>query len=622
LRDGSFNDWDSTESHLQRTIYWDLSSIDTNANRLDIAIGTNERYASSNDYLWGNWLRNEDNVNFNFENPDLRFIYDDPPAITDSITGISFINLKENTRNYLVVLRTSGDMEIRKNENSFIQINNPSTVSGVYGKNPVVGKFTTDTLQDLAIISPTGLRVFKGTGGTNPTLEEVFVIQNYTFKKIYLAQVNKHYGPYAIINNETNDRDDIIAHYSNSIYIFNNNNDNTTNSSPNTTISFSEYLSDFKVADLNNDGYNDIIAITQYEAGFTTYGRILIFLNVNGTINSTPVYNNGDIRYPNSIETADFNKDGWNDFIIDRGNDTLSLFLNQKNSSLFSNTQTEGFRYADAPGPFLINPMFARKIVAVDLYNKGGIGVIFSGWNSGGPLEEFESIIRINATTIDAVPAPAYVFKSVEVVNGTHHPKLLLFNRGDRDFLKYKIYKRSGFTNWVYALIDSTTSDHYIDTVETLDTTGGIGVTPPPNLKYYVRTEDNSHQLSVNSDTADFLGLICPTCPTEPYEGGGDNRGMVSNTNGDLTPVEFAISNFPNPFNPVTKIEYSIPVSGDVRISIYNSLGQMIKQIVNEFKEIGNYSVQFDGSSFASGIYYYRMETGSYSQVKKMILLK
>ena len=88
------------------------------------------------------------------------------------------------------------------------------------------------------------------------------------------------------------------------------------------------------LVDMNNDGYNDIISITQYEIpdDYTTYSRISIFLNNNGTINTSPIYVNDGIRYSNSLEAADFNKDGWNDLIIDKGTDTIALFINNKTS--------------------------------------------------------------------------------------------------------------------------------------------------------------------------------------------------------------------------------------------------------------------------------------------------
>jgi glycosidase len=80
--------------------------------------------------------------------------------------------------------------------------------------------------------------------------------------------------------------------------------------------------------------------------------------------------------------------------------------------------------------------------------------------------------------------------------------------------------------------------------------------------------------------------------------------------------------NYPNPFNPSTTIRYSIIKPDIVRIKIYDILGREVKTLVNELKQAGTYEVQFDASSLASGIYLYRIESGSFIQTKKMILLK
>ncbi len=87
--------------------------------------------------------------------------------------------------------------------------------------------------------------------------------------------------------------------------------------------------------------------------------------------------------------------------------------------------------------------------------------------------------------------------------------------------------------------------------------------------------------------------------------------------------------NYPNPFNPSTTISYSLPVvetlhAGSLRtvLTIYNVLGSEIKTLVNESQAPGNYSVTFDASDLPSGIYYYRLSSGIYSEIKKMILLK
>jgi len=80
--------------------------------------------------------------------------------------------------------------------------------------------------------------------------------------------------------------------------------------------------------------------------------------------------------------------------------------------------------------------------------------------------------------------------------------------------------------------------------------------------------------------------------------------------------------NYPNPFNSNTTIEYSLESPGQVYITIYNVLGENVAEILNEFKAKGNYQVVFNPSSLASGIYFYQMRVGDFTQVKKMILLR
>ena len=88
-------------------------------------------------------------------------------------------------------------------------------------------------------------------------------------------------------------------------------------------------------------------------------------------------------------------------------------------------------------------------------------------------------------------------------------------------------------------------------------------------------------------------------------------------------PFSFSLSqNYPNPFNPTTTIQYSIPKETGVSIKIYNILGQEIATLVNQRQTAGNYTATFDASRFASGVYFYRLSAGSFSQVRKMLLLK
>ncbi|HCA41903.1 MAG TPA: hypothetical protein DEP28_01475 [Bacteroidetes bacterium] len=80
--------------------------------------------------------------------------------------------------------------------------------------------------------------------------------------------------------------------------------------------------------------------------------------------------------------------------------------------------------------------------------------------------------------------------------------------------------------------------------------------------------------------------------------------------------------NFPNPFNPVTNIKFDIIKTANVKITIFDITGREVSLLVNEFKSPGKYSVSFDGFNLSSGIYYYKIETLEYIDVRKMILIK
>ncbi|MDP4115994.1 MAG: T9SS type A sorting domain-containing protein, partial [Bacteroidota bacterium] len=88
-------------------------------------------------------------------------------------------------------------------------------------------------------------------------------------------------------------------------------------------------------------------------------------------------------------------------------------------------------------------------------------------------------------------------------------------------------------------------------------------------------------------------------------------------------PATYSLSqNYPNPFNPSTTIRYSIKDAGLVKLEIYDILGRKVATIVNEEKPAGEYEVNFNGNNLASGIYFYKLATGSFTQIRKMQLLK
>ncbi|MCX6164012.1 MAG: T9SS type A sorting domain-containing protein, partial [Ignavibacteriae bacterium] len=81
-------------------------------------------------------------------------------------------------------------------------------------------------------------------------------------------------------------------------------------------------------------------------------------------------------------------------------------------------------------------------------------------------------------------------------------------------------------------------------------------------------------------------------------------------------------NNYPNPFNPSTKIQFDVPKNSIVKINVYDITGREITTLVNDFRNAGRYEVQFNASNLSSGIYFYKMQAGDYNAVKKMMLIK
>jgi hypothetical protein len=91
----------------------------------------------------------------------------------------------------------------------------------------------------------------------------------------------------------------------------------------------------------------------------------------------------------------------------------------------------------------------------------------------------------------------------------------------------------------------------------------------------------------------------------------------------DVTPQIYALGqNYPNPFNPLTVIKYQLPLSDQVKLSVYDILGRELEVLVNEEQKAGYYQVEFNARNLASGVYIYSLQTGRFVSVKKMIVIR
>ena len=215
---------------------------------------------------------------------------------------------------------------------------------------------------------------------------------------------------------------------------------------------------------------------------------------------------------------------------------------------------------------------------------------------------------------------------------------------------------------------DSPTGSYSNSTTRSLTLTTPLNVTSTPVLflsyyyKHTIDTVDNAY-IDVSSDggttwsSAKFYNLTKTTWTKDYLDitalaGSSSNMkfrfSMISNgtvtadgiyidnirlagynltptgiNTGLQAPAEYMLSqNYPNPFNPVTSINYSIATAGNVKLTIFDLLGKEVSVAVNEYKTAGNYSVNFNGGSLSSGMYYYKLESGNYSETRKMMLIK
>jgi hypothetical protein len=138
-----------------------------------------------------------------------------------------------------------------------------------------------------------------------------------------------------------------------------------------------------------------------------------------------------------------------------------------------------------------------------------------------------------------------------------------------------------------------------------------------PGNGYWVKaTQSGKLILSASGQMGSYITIVptseLPPSPPEAAAQGPDGH-----------PVEYRLSqNYPNPFNPQTSIRYTLPTSGHVRLTVFDLLGRSLMILIDEYQEAGNKSVTFDATVFPSGMYFYRLEAGRFTECKKMILMK
>jgi hypothetical protein len=154
--------------------------------------------------------------------------------------------------------------------------------------------------------------------------------------------------------------------------------------------------------------------------------------------------------------------------------------------------------------------------------------------------------------------------------------------------------------------------------------TGFVRTFTEPNGNYTLHVSDKLYNYSVGSWNlpSNYVGYSITAHPGQTNVNFNFNLTDVEEDH-SIIPNDFNLAqNYPNPFNPSTKISWQAPIRGWQTLKIYDVLGNEVAKLVDEFREVGRYEIEFDASQLSSGIYFYKLQAGSFVETRKMILLK
>lgn len=224
------------------------------------------------------------------------------------------------------------------------------------------------------------------------------------------------------------------------------------------------------------------------------------------------------------------------------------------------------------------------------------------GWN------RYLGYGRINAhNTVNVASGAPNKPQNLTITCNTNSRPLLKWSRNQEpDLTKYKIYKKVT-EEWGFQYLTETTDTFYIDNTEQCIT--GPPIANERIASYRITAVDNTNKESVPSDAAS-------TRVSGPPMEKALSQNTVLNYN--------LYQNHPNPFNPTTKIKYSIKDDGLVSLKVYDLLGREIVSLVNETMKPGTYEVNLDASRYglSSGVYLYRLQSGEFIATKKFVYLR
>ncbi len=322
--------------------------------------------------------------------------------------------------------------------------------------------------------------------------------------------------------------------------------------------------------DLNGDGKPDFAC--------TNGSNISVFLNTTTTGASTPTFSaKTDFATTfgtNQITAADMNGDGKLDLVYTNGASSLSAYLNNTTTGASTPAFISKTDYTAGPGPlglFIADfNLDGKKDLSCSNSNDNFISVFLNTAFFPTPVELASFISSVNNNSV------SLNWNTVSEENNSGFE--IERNSFGAGWNKIGFVNGNGTTNHAqsYSFTDNgLSSGRYSYRLKQIDYNG--------NYKYY----DLQNEVVIG------------------------------------VPNKFALNqNYPNPFNPTTKINFELPTNGFVALKIFDLTGREVSQLVNEVKDAGYYSVQFDAKNLSSGTYFYKLSADNFSDVKKMVVIK
>ncbi len=354
---------------------------------------------------------------------------------------------------------------------------------------------------------------------------------------------------------------------------------------------------------------------TNGETDFKDVFRFMYPNTTGTTISTTPGTYNFQFKYKltplaNAVDTIYYTAA----FVQ---NDVTKEIINAakgRNYQVVTKVQTQ-------PNPENTKPIQAPSFITSD-------GKIISGSNTyqtmaGFNYEPFEGNFPPAGWTIinpdNGLTWVQYTGANGPMFSGTKSVKMPFYDyssSGQIDYLVSKVYNGLDYSdsikfNWAYAQYPG-----YTDALQVkVSTDGGT------SFPYTIFNRSGATLATAPSTSSSFV----PTGPSQWGHFAVLIGSFISNIKkiGSELPDKFILEqNFPNPFNPITNIIYSIPKNTKVTLKVYDIKGTLIATLVDEYQTAGIYLSQFDGKDLSSGVYFYKLETSDFVSVKKMSLIK